>query len=134
MRVVLNEMRLTVIKEPGDPIFYNGEWGSGESRLLYHVKKKIIAGEVENWGDLPTDIIKKRMWKDGHLVDDTQLYLRTRKPYCEDAEGDKIYLSIRNSHWAITGLNDDFNTDGKCNLQMEFCSITRPEVGKISRG
>lgn len=134
MEVIRNGMILTVIREPGDPIFRDGEWGSGESRLLYHVKKKIIAGEVENWDDLPTDIIKKRMWKDGHLVDTDQLYLRSREYHCITTKKDKLYLTIHSTHWAIRGIDTDFNEDGKCHLQVSFCTITRPEVGKHSWG
>ena len=132
MRVIRDGMRLTVIREAGDPVFRDGEWGSGESRLLYHVKKKIIAGKVENWGLFLTDIIKKRMWKDGHLVDDSQLYLRSRKYYSIDGAGDKLYLAIHNTHWAIRGIDTDFNEDGECHLQMEFCTIADREIGKRS--
>lgn len=132
MRVIRNGMILTVIREPGDEKYRDGEWGSGESRLLYHVKLRILNGEVENQGDLPTDVIKKRMWKDGHLVDVDQLYLRTRKPCHKDKDGDKMYLAIHNTHWAIRGLDTDFNEDGECHLQVSYCTITRPEVGKHS--
>jgi hypothetical protein len=42
-----------------------------DSQLLYQVKQKL--------NSMGFDFIKKRMWKDGHLVDDSQLYLRERK-------------------------------------------------------
>lgn len=60
--------RLT--KEKGDPTYHTSEWGTAESRLLYHVKNKLNAQGH--------DLIKKRAWKDGHLVDDHMLYLRSR--------------------------------------------------------
>ena len=132
MQVSRDGMVLTITKEKQDPRFRDGEWGSGESRLLYHIKKKIIAGEVENWGGLPTDIIKKRMWKDGHLVDDGQLYLRSREYHCRTTIGGNLYLTIHNTHWAIRGIDTDFNEDGVCHLQVSFCTITDREVGKRS--
>jgi hypothetical protein len=39
------------------------------------------------------------MYKDGHMVSDMQQYIRTR---------DKK-TAWYNDHWAICGLNDDFN-------------------------
>jgi len=133
MKVKRDGDRITVEREPGDPKFRDGQWGSGESRLLHHVKKKIVAGEVENWGVWPTDFIKKRMWKDGHMVDSNQLYLRSRKPLLKDGAGDKIYIAIHNTHWAIRGIDTDFNEDGICHLQGELCTISEKEVGKVSR-
>ncbi len=132
MQVSRDGMRLTITKERRDPVFKDGSWGSGESRLLYHIKKKIIAGEVENWDGLPTDIIKKRMWKDGHLVDDAQLYLRSRKYVKTGDDRDKLYLVIHNTHWAIRGIDTDFNEDGVCHLQVSFCTISDKEIGKRS--
>jgi len=80
MKIKRNGMMLEITKENSDIKYNDTGWGSGESRLLYHIKHKINAGKVENWSDIPTTFVKKRMWKDGHLVDDTQQYLRTKKP------------------------------------------------------
>lgn len=61
-------------------ITFNGNqlivWRTGkkvysESRLLHQVKKEL---QVRGF-----DVIKKRMWKDGHLVSDTEHYIRDRK-------------------------------------------------------
>jgi hypothetical protein len=41
-----------------------------DSTLLHHIKKALIAQGH--------DVIKKRMWRDGHMVDDTQQYIRAR--------------------------------------------------------
>lgn len=72
MKITLGNRWLTVQREQGDPRFYSGGQGSGESRLLYHVKKALNARGL--------DLIKKRMWKDGHLVgDETTQYLRASK-------------------------------------------------------
>ncbi len=72
------------------------------------------------------------MWKDGHLVDSNQLYLRSRKPHTIDPDGDKIYLAIHNTYWNIAGINDDFNKDGEFSLQMTFITISDKEIGKNS--
>lgn len=57
-----------VIRRTG-PKVYN------ESHLLFMIKKELIK--------LGLDVIKKRMWKDGHLVDSYQQYIRDRKGrYC----------------------------------------------------
>jgi len=133
MKVEKSGNRLLVTREPGDPKFRDGEWGSGESRLLYHVKQKIAAGEVKDWGDCTTDFVKKRMWKDGHLVSDGQLYLRSRKPIRTDSEGEKLYLAFHNNFYAINGLNDEFNQCGYCSIRMGECGITRPELGRRRR-
>lgn len=90
----------TVLKEEGDPRFHNTDWASAESTFLYHVKK-----ELEKQG---YDVIKKRMWKDGHLVDDTQQYIRTRK------DGFYIY----NDYHAICDAGEEFNETGNVNLAL----------------
>ena len=96
----------TVIKEKGDPAFSGIVNGRGESLLLHHVKKILNAKGY--------DLIKKRMWKDGHLVDDLQQYLRARK-----ATGNPdrdIY--IHNSFWNIEGADAVLKRDGKVNLTV----------------
>jgi hypothetical protein len=89
---------VVVTREITDPKFYGTGNAAGESTLLYHVAKKMRA--------MGFDLIKKRMHKDGHLVDDMQQYLRVRKPKkdCPDKN-----FCLYNDHWAICGLNDDFN-------------------------
>jgi hypothetical protein len=96
----------TIVRQPGDPHFSGVTDAAGESRLLYHVKKAL--------NDQGYDLIKKRMWKDGHLVDDLQQYLRTRKP---SGDPDKdIY--IYNEQWAIKGAEEDFNKHGIVTLSV----------------
>lgn len=57
-----------VIRRTG-PKVYN------ESHLMYMIKNELIK--------MGLDVIKKRMWKDGHLVDNEQQYIRDRKGrYC----------------------------------------------------
>ena len=89
---------LTVRREPGDPAYRT------ESTLLHHIKMKLNA----NGGDF----IKKRMWRDGHLVADEQQYIRNRKigPGA---------IALWNTHWAITGLDTDWRADGEAVLAIE---------------
>mgnify|MGYP005652480087 CR=1 FL=1 len=42
------------------------------------------------------------MWKDGHMVDSLQQYLRTKKGY-------KPSFAIWNSMWNIKGAEKDYN-------------------------
>jgi hypothetical protein len=99
MIVTLKPLTCLVEREQGDPKkFYDGSWGSGESRLLYHLQKEL--------NKMGYDFVKKRMWKDGHMVDADQLYLRERKK-----NGERC-LAIFNSRWAIAGANEDYNRYG----------------------
>ena len=94
-----------VTREPGDPVFRNGGWGDAESQLLYHVKKELLRQDF--------DVIKKRMWKDGHLVDETQQYIVTRK-------GFRPSFWVYDNNYAIRNMAEDFNRDGKIELAAEW--------------
>lgn len=96
---------LIVVREAGDPKFYGTAGAKGESNFLYWLKT-ILNSEGR-------DLIKKRMWKDGHMVDDLQQYLRTRK-----LTPGGMNTALYNDHWAISGLNDDWNTEGKAILRL----------------
>lgn len=110
---------IVVTKEPGDRKYpatgkQTGWTTDPEGTLLYHVQKWlnehfIFCCRKIRW-------IKKRMCKDGHLVDEYQQYIRTSKPV--PCIGGTIAFS--NWHYAITGLNDDFNKDGKAVIHMEI--------------
>jgi len=99
------EGSVNVIREPGDPKFRDSGWGSGESRLLYHVKKELAKQGY--------DFIKKRMCKDGHLVDSEQQYLRERKVF-----NGRRMLTITNNRYAIEGADTVFNLDGKVVFEL----------------
>jgi hypothetical protein len=104
MKVTIDGNICRVEKEKGDPIFRNGEWGSGESRLLYHVKQILNKRGM--------DLIKKRMWKDGHMVSKDQLYLRSR-----NFRGKRI-TAIWNNFFQIRGANYNFNEYGVTELHI----------------
>ena len=68
MQGELTESKIIVTREPSDKPYPLS--AAGESRLMYHVKLALI-GQGH-------DVIKKLMWKDGHLVSDTEHYIRER--------------------------------------------------------
>jgi hypothetical protein len=100
MKVTVDKIngKVMVEKEKGDPNFKRSGWGDAESTFLYHVKQ-----ELQKQG---YDCIKKRMWKDGHLVDDTQQYIRDRKGnWC-----------VYNWMYATYDAGEVFNEDGAYEL------------------
>lgn len=86
-----------IVKDPIDkPI-------KDESQLLYHVKNHLTRqGHV---------LIKKRMWKDGHMVDDKQQYVRSKNlrkdPFC-----------VYNSTWQIADAHWEYNERGVVTLAV----------------
>lgn len=104
MKLIMKEHSLEVIREPGDIRCSGVVGGKGESRLLHLIKKQLNSQGF--------DLIKKRMWKDGHLMDDLQQYLRTRKK-TGDPEKD-IY--VYNGMWNIRGAEEYLNQDGHVTL------------------
>ncbi len=100
MKVLLEKNRCTVTREPGDARISGGNRNAaGESKLLYAVKNVLNAQG--------RDIIKKRMAKDGHMVDDMQQYIRDRDFFRrEDA------ICIYNPRWATNGADETYNRDG----------------------
>lgn len=103
MKVELKENICIVTREPNDPKFYGIVNAAGESRLLYHIKQELLKAGHK--------VIKKRMCKDGHLVDDMQQYLRTQKGY-------EPSFCIWNTKWQVKGAEVDFN-NGQAVLSVE---------------
>jgi hypothetical protein len=88
MKVEVNKYDVTVTREEGDKRVKN------ESQLLHLVKVEMLKQGF--------NVIKKRMWKDGHLVDDEQQYIRTRGwRFC-----------VYNAHYAITDAAKAYNKEG----------------------
>jgi hypothetical protein len=106
MKVYLlpEQYQCLVVREDGDPVFSGVRNAKGESRLLYHVKQYLNQHGY--------DFIKKRMWRDGHLVDDMQQYLRERKPV------DDRMFAIYNTFWQIEGADEALRRDGKVVLGL----------------
>lgn len=105
MKITFNEYNIVIEREKGDPKFYGHLAGSAESKLLYALKI-----ELNKQG---YDLIKKRMYKDGHLVDDIQQYLRTRKK--GSGKGD---FYIYNAAFATYDSAKAFN-EGRVELSVE---------------
>jgi hypothetical protein len=102
MKVILTTNCCTVIREDTDLKFRKSGYASAESIFLYHVLKELKKQFPEK------DFIKKRMWKDGHLVDEEQLYIRTRK----------ADIMIYNGSYAIYDAGEEFNETGKITLHV----------------
>lgn len=80
----------TVEREAEDQRFYS------DSTLMHHMKKELIRQGY--------DLIKKLMWKDGHLMDDRQQYLRSRNVK------DENLIMIWWPHYAVHNAFPDFNS------------------------
>lgn len=95
MKILLEKNKLTVSRDGGEKVY-------SESRLLHLIKKAL--------NDQGHDVIKKRMWKDGHMMggDETQ-YLRERKwKWCAfDGE------------YALRLLYTDYNNEDSVTLIVE---------------
>lgn len=106
MKVELGEGSCTVTREPGDSRIAGGPINcAGESRLLYHVK---LALNSQGY-----DFIKKRMWRDGHLVGELQQYLRER-----NQRGARV-LAVWNGSWQIEGADEIYNRTGTVTLRVD---------------
>ena len=103
MKVDLDLEKLTCIvtREPSDPIFRRGGWSDAESRFLYHVKLALRAQGF--------DVIKKRMARDGHLVDDYTQYIRDRN----------FTFCIFNCNNALYDIGEQFNQAASVSLTVE---------------
>lgn len=137
MKINCQKYQMVVEKEDTDPKFYGIQNAAGESNFLYKVKnylnKKIeedggLLIKVEGEKDVVIPVkkfVKKRMAKDGHMMDDMQQYIRSEKPFIYN--GTKTHICFYNDHWAINGLDEDFN-DGKAIVKMEFLTGEWSEI------
>jgi hypothetical protein len=117
-----------VYRQPGDPVFRpnNGKscwsapgWYGAESRLLHHVKRIL--------NQRGYDLIKKRMWKDGHMVgtEFTQ-YLRSR-----NVRGTPS-LCVYHADHAVEIAAESFNKLGRVELSVEY-GLSKDDDGAASR-
>jgi len=107
MKIEFHKSYIEVFREKGDKGFYGVMNAAGESGLFHAIKKHLNAKGF--------DLIKKRMHKDGHLVDEMQQYLRSRV-IKENLRNIYIY----NNRWAIEGAEEDYNTTGITELRIEY--------------
>ncbi len=105
-----------VYRQDSDPVFRptNGYsswsapgWYGAESRLLYHVQKTL--------NQRGYDLLKKRMWKDGHMFGtDQSQYIRSRDPRGAQS------LCIYHANQAIEIAAELFNKIGLVELAVEY--------------
>jgi hypothetical protein len=103
MKVELIGNVCKVTKEATDKKLYN------ESLLLHKVKLELIKQGY--------DVIKKRMWKDGHLMgDDTTQYIRSRNPKADN------FIMVYDGDYALRLSIEDYNK-GELNLRVSGNNI-----------
>lgn len=95
MLVEIKKFVVVFRREVTDRRFYKDE-----STFLHHAKKALIA--------LGYDCIKKKAWKDGHLVDDSLFCIRDRK---------KRWMIFDGQH-AIRNLAEDFDGNEEVYLRI----------------
>lgn len=83
-----------IAREAGDKKFYN------ESVFMHHVKLALIKQGY--------DVIKKLMYKDGHMVDDHDYYIRDRKGR----------FGIYDTESAVRPMYEPFNERGEVVLAV----------------
>lgn len=114
MKVELRERECVVTREKGDPKMRPGGWNEPrtggystgpESQLLHAVKKALI--------EQGHDVIKKRMWKDGHLVDEYVQYVRTRNVKADHG------IMVWNGNHQIYDAGERYNEDGTVTLHVD---------------
>jgi hypothetical protein len=89
MRLKRDGYLLTLSPDPGESSARN------ESDLFYRLKKVLQS--------IGEDVIKKLMWKDGHMVHESQYYVRSRKPRQVGAYG--VYDHYFNTRDAAKDYN-----------------------------
>ncbi|MCD6434961.1 MAG: hypothetical protein J7L15_01015 [Clostridiales bacterium] len=129
MKTKISGTAITCMKEYSDPSFYGIAEAKGESNFLYYlknhlntqIKNKAAIFKINGQIVIPNiPFIKKRMWKDGHLVSDMQQYLRSKKPFTY--QGKKYIIMIWNTDWAITGIEKYWN-EGKALLGYDIAEV-----------
>jgi len=126
MKIQFSSNNITVVREKNDPRFYEVKEAKGESSFFFWLKKQFAQQHHDLPESFPADWIKKRAWKDGHMLDQMQQYLRTRKPVFKQ-DGVEYYLCIYNHMWAVQGADYYWN-DGSVRLVMEVITICQPEL------
>ncbi len=115
MKVTIDGNTCIVQREKGDRAFYGragSAWGGMESNLLHHVKVSLNAQGH--------DLIKKRMHKDGHMVDEFKQYLRARNT--KKLKPGDIYC-IHDNQYNIRNSAEDYNADEEVHFAVERLDI-----------
>lgn len=112
MIVKLKENVCIVMKEKDDRYYRDGGFGSRESHFLHSVKEELRS---QGW-----DVIKKRMWRDGHMVDEHQQYIRDREHK----------FAIWWGSYQLRDAAEDFNKAGFVELTVERYGTRTTKRGK----
>lgn len=91
-----------VVLEEGDKKQYT------DSAYFHHIKKALNEQNPKN------NVIKKRMYKDGHMVSDDQQYIRTR-----NLKSPESFCVFWNRH-AIAPFYKELNDNGEVVLSVEY--------------
>ena len=127
MKIKVSRTSIEFIREQGDPKFYGVKEAKGESNLFHWLKQQLATGHPDLPSGFPIDWIKKRMWKDGHMVDSAQQYLRSRRPIGKAEDGTPLYLCLHNAQWAVKGAEVHWN-EGSLRLALDIITICTPEL------
>lgn len=103
---------LTVFREQGDKRFNSG------SQFLYAVKKNLLSAGIP--------VIKKRMWKDGHLTADTETYLRSPRSRSEPT------FHIYYPDYQISEASADWNQNRVVFLTVDFGYCSYWKTGDVA--
>lgn len=98
-KLIWNTNSLKVIREENDPKFYGVVNAAGESHFLHWLKNLLNAQGF--------DLVKTRMWKDGHMTSDIKQYLRVRSSAAVKKGAPNI--ALHNEYWDTRGLEEDWN-------------------------
>jgi hypothetical protein len=98
MRLEQTKGRIKLMREYSEPYVRN------ESDLFLRLRNVLIR--------LGYDVIKKLMWKDGHLVDEYEHYVRSRHVNRPDA------FAIYDSDYVIRSSAQEYNREGEIDLTI----------------
>lgn len=87
-----------IVKRGDSPKIY-------EETAFWHQLKKLFNADGHN-------MIKKLMWKDGHLTDDTRYYIRSRKIKPTGS------IMIYDDNWVFRNVYEPYNKDGEVTLDI----------------
>lgn len=108
MKVIIGGNTLLLVRQQGDKpiprITKTSFSPHAESILLRRLQRELMQFGV--------DLVKRRMSKDGHLVDSHQMYLVSRSQKCPYA------ICILNSSWSIRDAGEEYRQRGTTTLTI----------------
>jgi len=102
MRVELKSYSCIVFRDNDSKIY-------SESLFFHKLKTELIKQGY--------DVIKKQMWKDGHLVDDNQYYVRSRETK-ENKTDMRRSFAVYDTQYAFQFAYEPYNKDGQVTLAV----------------